>query len=166
MVTVTLKGNPVKLDGKQLEAGQDAPDFTAQKNNLGEYTFSGAAGKTVIIASVPSLDTATCDMETRRFNDEAAKLPDCEIVTVSMDLPFAQKRWCGAAGVDKLITVSDHAGASFAKQYGVLIDGGPLNRLMARAVFVVGPDNRLKYVEYVKEIGEQPDYEAVLAAVK
>ena len=166
MVTVTLKGNPVKLYGKQLEVGQDAPDFTAQKNDLSQYAFSGTAGKTAIIASVPSLDTKACDMETRRFNDEAAKLPDVEIVTVSMDLPFAQKRWCGAAGIDKLITVSDHAGASFAKNYGVLIEGGPLTRLLARAVFVVGPDNKLIYVEYVKEIGEQPDFEAVLAAVK
>lgn len=166
MVTVTLKGNPVKLYGKQLEVGQDALDFTAQKNDLSEYAFSESAGKTVIILSVPSLDTPVCDMETRRFNDEAAKLSGVEIVTISMDLPFAQKRWCGAAGVDKLITVSDHAGASFAKQYGVLIEGGPLNRLMARAVFVVGPDNKLKYVEYVKEIGEQPDFDAVLAAVQ
>ncbi len=166
MVTVTLKGNPVKLYGKQLEVGQDAPDFTVQKNDLSEYIFTGATGKRMIIVSVPSLDTAVCDMETRRFNDEAGKLPDCEIVTVSMDLPFAQKRWCGAAGVDKLITVSDHAGASFAKSYGVLIEGGPLDRLMARAVFVVGRDNKLTYVEYVKEIGEEPDYEAVLDALK
>lgn len=166
MVTVTLKGNPVKLHGTQLEVGQEAPDFTAQKNDLSEYVFRGTAGKKVILASVPSLDTAACDMETRRFNDEAAKVPDCEIVTVSMDLPFAQKRWCGAAGVDKVTTVSDHAGASFGQRYGVLIEGGPLNRLLARAVFVVGPDDRLIYVEYVREIGEQPDFEAILAALK
>jgi len=166
MVEVTLKGNPVKLYGSQLAAGQEAPGFTAQKNDLSEYVFEGIAGKRVIFASVPSLDTAVCDMETRRFNDEAVKLPDVEIVTVSMDLPFAQKRWCGAAGVDKVTTVSDHAGASFGRQYGVLIEGGPLNRFLARAVFVVGPDNRLIYVEYVKEIGEQPDFEAIRAALK
>ncbi|MBN2568881.1 MAG: thiol peroxidase [Deltaproteobacteria bacterium] len=166
MINVTLKGNPVTLYGNQLKVGQEAPHFKAQKNDLSEYSFSGAEGKTVIIASVPSLDTPVCDMETRRFNDEAGKLSNVEIVTVSMDLPFAQKRWCGAAGIDKLITVSDHAGASFAKRYGLLIEGGPLNRLTARAVFVAGPDNKLTYVEYVKEIGEQPDFEAVLAAVK
>ena len=119
-----------------------------------------------IFASVPSLDTAVCDMETRRFNQEAAKFPNVEIVCVSMDLPFAQKRWCGAANVEKVITVSDHREGSFAKNYGVLISGGPLDRLTARAVFVVGADDKIKYVEYVKEITEQPNFEAVLAALK
>jgi thiol peroxidase len=166
MASVTLKGNPVVLLGSEVKLGQTAPDFRVQKNDLTDYTLKSSAGKTRVIASVPSLDTAVCDLETRRFNQEAAKFPGIEILCVSMDLPFAQKRWCGATNADKVITASDHRDGSFAKNYGVLISGGPLDRLTARAVFVVGPDDRIKYVEYVKEITEQPNYEAVLAALK
>lgn len=166
MATVTFKGNPVTLVGNEVKVGQTAPDFKVQKTDLSDYTLNSSYGKTRIIASVPSLDTPVCDMETKRFNEEAAKLPNVEIVCVSMDLPFAQKRWCGATNVDKVITVSDHREASFGKNYGVLISGGPLDRLLARAVFVIGPDNKVKYVEYVKDITEQPNYEAVLAAAK
>jgi thiol peroxidase len=166
MASVTFKGNPVSLTGKEVKVGQQAPDFKVQKNDMSDYTLGSSAGKTRVIASVPSLDTPVCDLETRRFNQEAAALPNVEIVVVSMDLPFAQKRWCGAAGVDKVITVSDHREASFGRNYGVLISGGPLDRLTARAVFVIGPDNRVKYVEYVKDIAEQPHYDAVLAALK
>jgi thiol peroxidase len=166
MASVAFKGNPVTLSGSEVKVGQMAPDFKAQKADLSDYTIESSKGKTRIIAAVPSLDTPVCDMETKRFNEEAARLPNVEIVCVSMDLPFAQKRWCGATGVDKVITVSDHRDASFAKNYGVLIQGGPLDRLTARAVFVVGPDNKVKYVEYVKEIAEHPNYEAALAAVK
>ena len=166
MANVTLKGNTVVLLGSEAKVGQTAPDFRVQKNDLSDYTLKSSAGKTRVIASVPSLDTAVCDLETRRFNQEAAKFPDVEIICVSMDLPFAQKRWCGAANVHKVITVSDHREGSFAKNYGVLISGGPLDRLMARAVFVVGPDDKIKYTEYVKEITEQPNYDAVLAALK
>jgi len=167
MASVTFKGNPVTLLGNEVKVGQPAPDFTAQRaDDLSNYTVNTSAGKTRILVSVPSLDTPVCDMESRRFNQEAAKLPNVEIVCVSMDLPFAQKRWCGAAGVDKLITVSDHRDGSFGKNYGVLISGGPLDRLDARAVFVVGPDNKVKYVEYVRDITEQPNYEAALAAAR
>jgi len=166
MASVTLKGSPVSLLGSEVKVGQTAPDFKAQKNDLADYTLKSSAGKTRVITSVPSLDTPVCDMETRRFNQEAAKLTNVEIICVSMDLPFAQKRWCGAANVDKVITVSDHRDGSFAKNYGVLISGGPLDRLMARAVFVVGPDDKIKYVEYAKEITDQPNYDAVLAAIK
>jgi thiol peroxidase len=166
MASVTFKGNPVSLVGNEVKVGQQAPDFKVQKNDMTDYTLGSSAGKTRILASVPSLDTPVCDLETRRFNQDAASLPNVEILVVSMDLPFAQKRWCGAAGVDKLITASDHREASFARNYGVLIGGGPLDRLAARAVFVIGPDNRVKYAEYVKDIAEQPNYEAVLAALK
>ncbi len=166
MAKVTLKGNPVVLIGSEAKVGQTAPDFKVQKNDLSDYTLKSSVGKTRIFATVPSLDTAVCDLETRRFNQEAAKFPNVEVVCVSMDLPFAQKRWCGAADVDKVLTASDHREASFAKNYGVLISGGPLDRLTARAVFVVGPDDKIKYVEYVKEITEQPNYDAVLAALK
>ncbi|HZS06795.1 MAG TPA: thiol peroxidase [Blastocatellia bacterium] len=166
MAAVTFKGNPVKLEGNEVKVGQTAPDFKTQKNDMSDYTLGSASGKTRILLSVPSLDTPVCDMETRRFNEEAAKIPGVEIVCVSMDLPFAQKRWCGAAGADKVITTSDHRDASFGKNYGVLVSGGPLDRMHARAVFVVGPDDKVKYAEYVKDITEQPNYEAVLEAAK
>jgi thiol peroxidase len=166
MASVTFKGNPITLLGNEVKVGQTAPDFKVQKIDLTEYTLSASAGKTRIVASVPSLDTPVCDLETKRFNQEAAKLPNVEIVCVSMDLPFAQKRWCGASSVDKVITASDHREASFARNYGVLISGGPLDRLTARAVFVIGPDDKVRHVEYVKDITEHPNYEAVLAAAK
>ncbi len=160
MASVTFKGNPVTLLGNEVKVGQKAPDFKVQKVDLSDYTLSSSSGKTRIIITVPSLDTPVCDMETKRFNQEAAKLPNVEVVCVSMDLPFAQKRWCGATSVDKVITTSDHREASFARSYGVLISGGPLDRLMARAVFVIGPDDMVTHVEYVKEIVEQPNCEA------
>ena len=166
MAAVTLKGNPVTLKGKELKVGDTAPDFKLQKNDLGDYTLADSAGKTRILVDVPSLDTPVCDMETRRFNEEAAKLNNVEIVVVSVDTPFAQKRWCGAAGVDKVTTVSDHRTGAFGEAYGTLISGGPLDRCHARAVFVVGPDNKIRHVEYVKEITEHPNYEAALSAAK
>jgi thiol peroxidase len=167
MATVTFKGNPITLQGDEVKAGQAAPDFNVQKSSdLSDYTLATSAGKTRIILAVPSLDTPVCDTETRRFNEEASKLEGIEVVCVSMDLPFAMKRWCGAAGVENVVTASDHRNASFGKNYGVLINGGPLDRLHARAVFVIGPDHRVKYAEYVKEIGEQPNYEAAIAAAK
>jgi thiol peroxidase len=166
MASVTFKGNPVSLSGNEVKVGQTAPDFKTQKSDMSDYTLSTSSGKTRILLSVPSLDTPVCDAETRRFNEEAAKLPGVEIVCVSMDLPFAQKRWCGTAGVDNVITVSDHREASFGRNYGVLISGGPLDRLLARAVFVIGPDNKIKHAEYVREIAEHPDYEAALAAAR
>jgi len=167
MATVMFKDKPVTLLGNEVKVGQAAPDFKIQKSSdMSDYTLASAAGKTRIIASVPSLDTPVCDLETKRFNEEASKLPNVEIVCVSMDLPFAQKRWCGAANIDKVITGSAHRDASFGKNYGVLISGGPLDRVLARAVFVVGPDNKLKHVEYVSSIGDHPNYDTALAAAK
>jgi len=166
MASVSFKGNPVSLAGAEVKVGQDAPDFKIQKIDMSDYTLSSGAGKTRIIAAVPSLDTPVCDAETRRFNEEAAKLPNVEIVCVSMDLPFAMKRWCGAAGVDQVTAASDHRDASFGSNYGVLIQGGPLDRLHARAVFVIDPGNKVKYAEYVHDIAEHPNYEAVLAAAQ
>jgi thiol peroxidase len=166
MPTVTFKGNPLTLAGGEVKVGHTAPDFKVQKADLSDYTLASGAGKTRILAAVPSLDTPVCDTETKRFNQEAAKLPNVEIVCISMDLPFAQKRWCGAAGVEKVITASDHRDGSFGKSYGTLISGGALDRLLARAVFVIGPDHKVKHVEYVKEIAEQPNYEAALAAAR
>lgn len=166
MANVTFKGNPVSLLGDEVKVGQAAPDFKTQKIDMSDYSLGSSSGKTRIILSVPSLDTPVCDNETKRFNEEASKVPDVEIACVSMDLPFAMKRWCGAAGVDKVTTVSDHRDASFGKNYGVLIDGGPLDRMHARAVFVIGPDDKVRYAEYVNDIANHPDYDAALAAAK
>jgi thiol peroxidase len=162
-----FKGSPVTLLGNEIKVGQAAPDFKVQKSaDMSDYTLASSVGKTRIVATVPSLDTPVCDMETKRFNEEASKLPNVEIICVSMDLPFAQKRWCGASNVDKVITASDHRDASFGKNYGVLISGGALDRVLARAVFVIGPDNKIKHVEYVGNIGDHPNYAAAMAAAK
>ena len=166
MPQVTLKGNPVTLVGPELKVGDTAPDFKLQNTNLEDVTLANSAGKTRIIATVPSLDTSVCALETKRFNEEAAKLDGVEVLVVSTDLPFGQKRWCGAENIDKVSTLSDHRTAEFGKSYGVLISGGGLDRCLARAIFVVGPDNVLKYVEYCSEISSHPDYDAVLAAAR
>lgn len=161
---VTMGGNPVTLVGDEVKVGEDAPDFVVVDNDLKPVNFSSYRGKVSVIASVPSLDTAVCSTETHRFNSEAAALgEDVVILTVSMDLPFAQKRWCGAEGVDRVVTLSDHRDASFGLAYGVLIKEV---RLLARAVFVVGRDGVVRYVELVPELGREPDYEAALAAVR
>ncbi|MCA9038634.1 MAG: thiol peroxidase, partial [Planctomycetaceae bacterium] len=128
--------------------------------------LADTAGKTRIIATVPSLDTGTCHAETKRFNEEAAQLEGVEILVVSTDLPFGQKRWCGAENVDKVTCLSDHRTTEFGKAYGVLISGGGLDRCLCRAVFVVGPDNAIKHVEYVSEIAEQPNYDSALNAAR
>ncbi|MDH3555211.1 MAG: thiol peroxidase [Deltaproteobacteria bacterium] len=161
---VTMKGNPITLMGTEPQVGDKAPDFVAIDNDLNPVSFDSFRGKVCIVSSVPSLDTPVCDMETRRFNDEAGRLgDDVEILTISMDLPFAQKRWCGAAGVDRVQTLSDHRDAAFGQAYGVLIKG---LRLLARAVFVVDKEGTIRYMELVKEIASEPDYDSVLTAVK
>ena len=166
MPTVTLKGNAVTLSGTELKVGDTAPDFVLQNTGLEDVTLAASAGKTRNIATIPSQDTSVCQAETKRFNDEAAKLPNVAILVVSTDLPFGQKRWCGAEGVDKVACLSDHRTAAFGKSYGVLITGGPLDRCLTRAIFVVGADNKIKHVEYCSEIAEHPNYDAVLAAAK
>lgn len=163
---VTLKGGPINLAGKALKAGDAAPEFLLQSNGLEDVGLASTAGKTRIIATVPSLDTPTCDMETRKFNEKAAALANTAILVVSMDMPFAQKRWCGAAGIDKLQTLSAHRCTKFGEDYGVLIAGGKLDRCLARAIFVVDPSGKLKHVEYVSEIANEPNYDAALAAAK
>lgn len=166
MPKVTFKGNPLTLAGGEIKAGQTAPDFRLQKADLSEYTLASGAGKTRVLAAVPSLDTPVCDIEMKRFNQEASRLANTEVVCVSMDLPFAQKRWCGAAGAEKVITASDHRDGSFGKAFGCMIQGGPLDRLLCRAVFVIGPDNKVRHVEYVKEVATEPDYAAALKAAQ
>ena len=161
---ITIRGNPLTLIGNEVRVGQTAPDFTVLDNNLEAVDFSSFREKVCVISSVPSLDTPVCDTQTRRFNVEAGKLGDDVIVlTISMDLPFAQKRWCGAAGVDKVHTLSDHRDASFGKAFGMLIME---LRLLARGVFVVDRGGVIRYIQLVKEIGTEPDYEPVLDAVK
>jgi thiol peroxidase len=161
---VTMKGNPITLLGPELKVGDKAPDFVAIDNDLSPVSFDSFRGKVCILSSVPSLDTPVCDMETRRFNDEAGRLGGkVEILTISMDLPFAQKRWCGAAGVDRVQTLSDHRDAAFGQAYGVLIKEF---RLLARAVFVVDEEGIIRYVELVDEIASEPNYDSVLQAVK
>ena len=164
---VMFKGNPIALGGPEIKPGQDAPDFTAVDNGLQPVKLSGAKGKVLILSAVPSLETPVCDMETRKFNEEAGKLGGgVEVWTISMDLPFAQKRWCGAAGVSNVKTLSDFRDRSFAQSYGVTVTEGPLSGLTARAVFVVGKDGKIKHAEYVNEITTEPSYEAALTAAK
>ena len=159
----TLKGNPLTLVGPELKEGDQAPDFDVVDNSLNPVNL-GKTGKAVRIFSVvPSLDTPVCDAQTKRFNDETAKLPGVDIYTVSMDLPFGQKRWCGAFGVDKVKMLSDHRNGSFGASYGTLIKE---LRIESRAIFVVGKDNVIRYVEYVKEVADFPDYEGALNAAR
>jgi len=160
---ITMKGHPLTLAGQEVKVGAPAPDFEVLANDLSPFKLSSLKGKVAIICSVPSLDTPTCDIQTRWFNEEAAKLgPDVVILTISMDLPFAQKRWCGAAGVERVTTYSDHRDAAFGQAYGVLIKE---LRLLARAVFVVDEAGILRYVQVVKELANEPNYDEVLAAV-
>jgi len=160
----TMKGNPLTLVGNEVKAGDKAPDSVLVGSDLSEVRLSSFFGKVLVLSAVPSLDTPVCDTETRRFNEEAARLGhEVKIVTVSMDLPFAQKRWCGAAGVENVVTLSDHRNASFGQDYGILIKG---LRLLARAVFVVDKEGVVRYVQLVKEVADEPDYDEVLAEVK
>jgi thioredoxin-dependent peroxiredoxin len=161
---ITMRGNPLTLVGKEVKVGEAAPDFVALDNSLAPVQFSSFKGKLCVLASVPSLDTPVCDLETRRFNEEAGRLGgDVVFLTISMDLPFAQKRWCGSSGVTKIQTLSDHRDASFGTAYGVLIKE---LRLLARAVFVVDQKGMIQYAQLVKEVTKEPDYEDVLSALK
>jgi len=162
---VTMKGSPLTLVGNAMKVGQKAPDAELVANDLSAVDLSSLCrGKVCIVTSVPSLDTPVCDLETRRFNEEASKMGDDVIIlAISMDLPFAQKRWCGAAGVKNVRTLSDHREAAFGKAYGVLIKE---LRLLARAVFVSDKQGVIRYVELVKELGSEPNYEAALKAAK
>lgn len=162
--SVTLGGKPMVLTGNTVRVGDRAPDFTVTSNDMKPVSLSDYPGKTLILSAVTSLDTDVCDTETRRFNREASGLSgDIEILTISMDLPFAQKRWCAAAGIDRVTTLSDYKDASFGKAYGVLI--GDL-RLLARAVFIVDKDGIIRYRQLVPEISQEPDYADVLAALE
>jgi thiol peroxidase len=161
---ITAGGAPLTLLGNELKVGDKAPGFTAVDNDMQPFKLSELAGKVVILSAVTSLDTGTCDVETRRFNTEAGKLGDgVAILTISMDLPFAQKRWCGAAGIDQVKVVSDYMAAEFGEKYGVLIKE---LHLLARTLFVVDSDGIVRYIQIVSENSHEPDYDAVLAAAR
>jgi thiol peroxidase len=159
----TLKGNPLTLVGPELKAGDAAPEFTVTDGSLKAVSLADTGRNVRIISVVPSLDTPVCDAQTKKFNEAAAQLPDVDILTVSMDLPFAQKRWCGAFGVDKVKMLSDHKDGSFGSNYGTLIKE---LRIESRAIFVIDQKNTIRHAEYVKEVADHPNYESALTAAR
>ena len=159
----TMRGNPLTLIGPELKPGDAAPDFSVVDGSLKPVTLADTAGHVRIVSVVPSLDTPVCDAQTKRFNEAAASLPGIDILTVSMDLPFAQKRWCGAFAVDKVKMLSDHKDASFGTNYGTLIKE---LRIESRAIFVIDRNNRVCHAEYVKEVADHPDYASALQAAR
>ncbi|HWE53017.1 MAG TPA: thiol peroxidase [Bryobacteraceae bacterium] len=159
----TMRGNPLTLVGPELKAGDKAPDFATIDSGMKPVSLVDTGHQTRIFSVVPSLDTPVCDAQTKRFNEEAAKLDGVDIYTVSMDLPFAQKRFCNSFALDHVKMLSDHRDGSFGQSYGTLIKE---LRILSRAIFVVGPDDKLKYVEYVPEVADHPNYEAALAAAR
>jgi len=163
MAKVTFKGKSVTLVGNEVKVGDAAPDFKVLANDLSEVTLADTKGSVRLISVVPSIDTGVCDAQTRRFNEEAAKLENVKVLTISADLPFAQKRWCGANGIENVQTLSDHRDVSFGQAYGVLIKE---LRLLARAIFVIDSEDKVTYVEYVPEVTNHPNYEAAIEAAK
>ncbi|RAS86234.1 lipid hydroperoxide peroxidase [Priestia endophytica] len=159
----TFKGNEVTLLGKKVEVGQKAPNFTVLANDLSEVTLDDSKGSVRIISVVPSIDTGVCDAQTRRFNEEATSLENVKVLTVSVDLPFAQARWCGANGIENVQTLSDHRNLSFGEAFGVTIKE---LRLLSRSVFVVDSEDNVTYAEYLEEVTEHPNYEAAIEAAK
>jgi thioredoxin-dependent peroxiredoxin len=159
----TLQGNPMTVLGPELKPGDKAPDFDVVDAKLQPFNLSKTSRAVRIFSVVPSLDTPVCDAQTKRFNEAAASLPDVEIYTVSMDLPFAQSRWCGAFGIDKVKMLSDHRSGSFGMNYGTLIKD---LRIHSRAIFIVDKEGKLSHVEYVKEVADHPDYDSALAKAK
>lgn len=162
-MAITFNNDPVTLIGTEKKVGDDAPDFTVLSNDLKEVSLKDYDGKVKLISVVPSLDTGLCSQQTNRFNKEADKIENVQILTISMDLPFAQARWCGANGVKNIDVLSDHRDADFAEKYGVLIKE---LRLLTRSIFVVDSSNKITYVEYVDEVTTHPDYDKALEAAK
>ncbi|TRZ37293.1 thiol peroxidase [Niallia circulans] len=163
MPAITFKNKPVTLLGNEVKVGDKAPEFHVLANDMSEITLDSSKGKVRLFSVIPSIDTGVCDAQTRRFNEDAAKLENVEVITVSADLPFAQRRWCASAGIDNVITVSDHKDLSFGKAFGVAMEE---LRLLARATFVVDSSDTVTYVEYVEEASSHPNYEAAIEAAK
>jgi len=166
MATVTLKGNPINLSGRMPKAGDKAPDFRLVKQDLSPIALSDLKGKTVVVLTVPSLDTPVCQTETKKFNDRASALKNTTVIVASADSPFAIKRFCAAEGVQNVHGASDARDRGFGERWGVAMADGPLQGFLARAAFVVGPDGNVKYSELVPEIAQEPNYEAILGAAK
>lgn len=163
MANVTFKGNPITLVGTEVKVGDQAPNFQVLANDLSPVTLETYKGAVKLISVVPSIDTGVCDAQTRRFNEDAASIENAKVLTISVDLPFAQKRWCAANGLENVVTLSDHRDLSFGEAYGVVMKE---LRLLARAVFVVDGNDKVVYVEYVSEGTSHPNYEAALEAAK
>lgn len=161
-MNITFAGNPLTLKGKEIKVGDTAPDFLLTDNNLNDVSLADTKGKRVFVV-VPSLDTPICDMSAKRFNEEAASLDNVSIYVVSMDLPFAQARWCGATSSDKITTLSDYKNRSFGENYGVYINE---LGLLTRSIFIVDENNKVIYVEYCSEVKSEPNFEAALNALK
>jgi thiol peroxidase len=159
----TFKGNPLTLVGPELKAGDKAPNFDVVDKTMSNVDLKSTSGSVRIFSVVPSLDTPVCDMQTKRFNEEATKLPGIKMYTISMDLPFAQSRWCGAFGIDNIAMLSDHKTGSFGASYGTLIKEW---RIESRAIFVVDANDTVQHVEYVKEVADHPNYDTALAKAK
>lgn len=166
MATVTLGGNPISTSGELPAVGSKAPEFTLTGADLADVSLSKYAGKKVILNIFPSIDTAVCATSVRKFNEAAASLPDTVVLAISRDLPFAQQRFCGAEGIENVVTLSAMKDTDFGKAYGVLIQSGPLAGLFARSVVVLDASGKVKYKELVPEIKEEPKYDAALAAVR
>lgn len=160
---VTFAGNPLALIGDEVKVGDKAPAFTALKNDLSVFSSDEVKGKKVIISAVPSVDTGVCELQTKRFNEEAQKLDNTIILTISADLPFAQSRFCAAEGIKNLIMLSDHRDLDFAHKYGLELDG---LRLLSRAIFVIDESGTVTYVQYVPEVTDHPDYDKALEAAR
>lgn len=163
MRNITLQGKPINVLGKELKPGDVAPDFTVVDKEMQSVKLSDFKGKVVVINSVPSIDTPVCDMQVRRFNAEASKLKDVIILSVSVDLPFALAKYCAAAGIDAVKTTSDYQNLDFGNKYGTLIDG---LKLLTRAVIIIGKDGTIKYIEYVKEVSDSPNFDKALETIK
>lgn len=160
---VTFTGKPINLIGKEIKVGDTAPDFKALKNNMSKFSLEEVKGKKVIISAVPSVDTGVCELQTKRFNREADKLENTVIITISCDLPFAQGRFCAAEGINNMMMLSDHRDLDFAHKYGFEMEG---LRLLARGIVILDESGVVKYVEYVSEVTNHPDYDKALEAVK
>jgi thioredoxin-dependent peroxiredoxin len=163
MVNVTFQQEPVTLVGNEVKVGDKAPEFRVLSNDLQEVSLDDYKGKVKLISVVPSIDTGVCADQTKRFNEEAEAIGNVQVLTISMDLPFAQKRWVTQHHINKLEILSDHRDAQFGQNYGVLIQE---LRLLARAIFVVDSNDKVTYVEYVSEVSNHPDYDAALEAAR
>ncbi len=160
---ITMGGNPLTLAGKEVKPGQKAPQFTSVKRDMSQFTLDEVKGKVKIISVVPSVDTKVCELQTTRFNEEASQLDDTVVITTSVDLPFAQDRFCSAHGIDNIYVVSDHKNLSFGKNYGFVIDE---LRLLSRGIVVIDKEDVIRYVEYVKEVTQHPDYDRAIEEAK